>query len=1233
MGRSKLNKEQLEYLKEKLSLTEELFLTVATGKYDVDFQIPKEEDEFTGLYTGIKLMLDTSKEQLSTLKKLNRQLKTGTIKREVLINELQKIGHIGSWEWKWKSNTITCSNEMLKIFDLHQKNNRLKYETVLKYIHKQDSETVDYIIRRAYFKHNPFKIYFRITTNGGASKFLEVRGTVELAKDETPIRMYGTVQDITELKETKEKLFLSNQQLEVKVNERTRDLKKAYKNLEREMQLKETALEKERLLSVVVESSNDSIISKTILGNITSWNKGATKIYGYTEEEMMGQNIRIIIPDEKLEEYEEVMRKISKGQKINTFQTIRKTKDDRLIDVSLSISPIKNNLGNILGASEIAQDITDEKNANKRFEIAVEAAPNAMIMVDEYGKIVMLNKQTEKMFGYGEKDLLGNTIEILIPHEIRENHVKSRSDYQNNPSARPMGVGRELFGVKKDGTKIIVEIGLNPINRKEGKFVLASIVDVTERKKFEYELHKSEQKYRTLVETMNEGVLMVDNDDIITFANNFMCKMLGYQFNEMHGKKANKLLLDEEGKREMKSIISSRKKGKSTKYEIQLLTKHKQKLWMLVSSSPTYDENGNITGSVGLHTNITNRKLMEEELNSIANIPAENPNPTFRFSIHGQILLYSNPASDKTLSFFDNEDNKKVKQAWVKQINKTYQYGKPVKKELKVNDRTYMCTIVPVPQNGYVNVYAVDITLIKEAEAEIRKLSLVLSKTDNAVVIADNKGNIQWINEGFKRITGYSLNEITGTHGQLLRKGRKTGLVEDHPYFIKMLETKQSVSYESHNYKKNGKEYWSITTLTPLFNDNGELENIIAIDTDVTHKKQAEKEILKAKKIAEDSAKAKELFLANMSHEIRTPMNAIMGIIQLLKDTPLNQEQLDYLKSMDFAGENLLRIINDVLDLSKIELGKMSLEKIQFSLNSLISDLFNSISHRAHEKGIQLLKSIDNDVPDKIIGDPVRVNQILINLISNAIKFTEKGFVKLYVKVVEKNNTTLKINFIVEDTGIGINAQMHKVIFYDFEQANKETTRKYGGTGLGLSIVKRLLELQGGSIIVKSKEGKGAIFTVEIPFGISTTDDEIIQTITFDEYEKELFKTTVLLVEDNTLNQMVATKFLESMGIKITVVNNGLEGVNELARSDYDMVLMDIQMPHMDGYTAAKFIRTKMKGKKKHIPILAMTAHAISGEKEKCIAAGMDDYISKPLKREHLKAKIINLLKQKNNYD
>ena len=240
----------------------------------------------------------------------------------------------------------------------------------------------------------------------------------------------------------------------------------------------------------------------------------------------------------------------------------------------------------------------------------------------------------------------------------------------------------------------------------------------------------------------------------------------------------------------------------------------------------------------------------------------------------------------------------------------------------------------------------------------------------------------------------------------------------------------------------------------------------------------------KAKKLAEDSSKTKELFLANMSHEIRTPMNAIMGIIQLLKDTSLDDSQKDYLKSMDFAGENLLRIIDDVLDISKIESGKMSIEQIEFNIREIIESLFSSIKHRATEKGINLLYQIEEKVPQIVIGDPVRLNQILLNLINNAIKFTDKGSVELILKNTSISNKMVGLEFQIRDTGIGIPKNIQELIFLEFEQANKGTTRNFGGTGLGLSIVRKLLKLQGGDIVVESSKGKGATFTFNISYEI-----------------------------------------------------------------------------------------------------------------------------------------------------
>lgn len=1226
MIKSKPNKELEKYISDKLGPIEDLFLSIAIGKYDVDFEIPEEENEFTMLYTGIKLMLDSSREKLNELNKLNSQLKVNSRKRGLLLDQLEQIAHIGSWEWNLNDNFIVCSNEMLKIYGLKAKPRVFDYNFLLNKCHERDINIVTYIIKKAIADHKPFKIHYRIILDSGEIRFLEARGEVE-THNEIPIKLFGTVQDITSLKESKEKLILTKQELEAKVNERTRDLKKTYLNLEKEMGLKREAQVREKNLAAIVDSSHEAIFSISPTGEITSWNQGAQNNYGYTENEIIGKHISTIIPENKIDEFRAYLKNINVGEKVGGHNTVRRKKNGTEIQVALTMSPMYDHNRVVIGCSVVERDITNLLNEQKKFEIAVEASPNAMVMVDDKGKIILINSQTEKLFGYDRSELMTKPIDILVPKEIKGKHRQYRNLYIDDPKSRFMGIGRELFGVKKDGSRVSVEIGLNPIETIQGRFVLASIVDITERKKFEQEIKRSEDRYKTLVQTMNEGVLIVDNKDTIVFSNEFMCKTLGYKLDEMLGQNASKLLLDVEGRKKMREVTNLRKKGKSSKYEIQFETKNKEKIWMLISGSPIYDSDGKIIGSVGLHTDITSRKRMEHELNAIANIPEENPNPTFRFSVEEQRVVYSNPASKNTLDFFNNKDKKEVRHGWISVINNVYRTKKSIKKELSVNNRTYMCTIVPVPKNGYVNVYAVDITSTKEAEAEIKKLSLVLSKTENAVFITDKNGIIQWVNEGFKRITGYSIKEVVGTSGENLRRGKKTGLNKDHPYFKKMLTSRQSVSYEAHNYKKNGEGYWSITTLTPVFDDNNELESIIAIDTDITYKKMAEKEIIKAKQLAEDSAKTKELFLANMSHEIRTPMNAIMGIIQLLKDTDLDENQLEYLKSMDFAGENLLRIINDVLDLAKIESGKMSVEAIQFNVERLVQDLVNSFIHRAGEKGLKMSQTIDDAVPRDLIGDPVRLNQILINLISNAIKFTNEGEIKLLVSCTKKTSEAVIVRFIVEDTGIGIPKELHRIIFSDFEQANKETTRKYGGTGLGLSIVKKLLTLQNGNIELVSEEGVGTRFIFEIPYKLGSVSNSIDPYSDNTDYKSQLADKKVLLVEDNSLNQMVATRFLESMGASVTITNNGLEAVIELEQSpDYDMVLMDIQMPEMDGYTATKYIRSKMKGKIRKIPILAMTAHAISGEREKCLDAGMNDYITKPLKRETLMLKIINLL-------
>jgi signal transduction histidine kinase/DNA-binding response OmpR family regulator len=386
---------------------------------------------------------------------------------------------------------------------------------------------------------------------------------------------------------------------------------------------------------------------------------------------------------------------------------------------------------------------------------------------------------------------------------------------------------------------------------------------------------------------------------------------------------------------------------------------------------------------------------------------------------------------------------------------------------------------------------------------------------------------------------------------------------------------------------------------------------------DINIRNRLETELKEAKKIAEENANAKERFMANMSHEIRTPMNAVIGFTDLLKKTPLSKQQKEYLDAIHASGSNLMNIINDILDLSKIEAGKLTLEKINFDLGSLFSSLSVMFREKAAQKNIFLEVKKDLGVPGALYGDPTRLTQILVNLVNNAIKFTEKGNVSLSCELKNREHDIAQLVFRVKDTGIGIPADKISGIFERFNQGNKETTRKYGGTGLGLSIVKDLVELQNGDIRVKSKVGAGSEFIVNLSFPVSYQHEEVIPAGSTTLQRLSNGASKVLLADDNELNQRLASTYLKSFGLKVDVATNGEEAVTMFPKTKYDLVLMDIQMPLLDGYQAAKQIREKFGV---NTPIIAMTAHMMPGEKEKCASFGMNDYISKPFRESDLHA-------------
>lgn len=390
-------------------------------------------------------------------------------------------------------------------------------------------------------------------------------------------------------------------------------------------------------------------------------------------------------------------------------------------------------------------------------------------------------------------------------------------------------------------------------------------------------------------------------------------------------------------------------------------------------------------------------------------------------------------------------------------------------------------------------------------------------------------------------------------------------------------------------------------------------------------RKKVEEEMERSRKLAEESAKAKDDFIANMSHELRTPLGAILGFADLLQKTELGDIQKDYLEAINTSGKSLLSIINDVLDLSKLDAGKFIIETVPFSVPELMHSVQVMFSSKASAKGLRLSCSVDMSINYQLIGDPMRLTQILVNLLGNAVKFTEAGGIYINCIVEKEEDNKVQLCFTVKDTGIGIDEDKLGSVFERFSQADTDISRRYGGSGLGLAITKQLIELQGGHISVSSTKGKGTEFLFTLPYEKSAEQMVVPKNEPAAKQRSHGFK-KIMIVEDNLMNQKLASYFLQNNGFDIIIATNGKKALEILKSQTVDLILMDIQMPVMDGYQTAKAVREELKIT---TPIIATTAHALSGEKEKCIQAGMDDYLSKPFKETDLLNKIASWAQRK----
>ena len=802
--------------------------------------------------------------------------------------------------------------------------------------------------------------------------------------------------------------------------------------------------------------------------------------------------------------------------------------------------------------------------------------------------------------------------------------------------------------------------------------------EIRRQRDFEAEKLRALELLDTLAESSDDCMFVKDNEGRYLLFNRASCDAVGKTQEEVLGRDDREVFPPADAEALIATDRRIRSENARWIGEETLATPRGTRVFS-ASKGPLHDEQGNVIGTFGISRDITERIQLERDLQTTAAILKENLSRTqllldsaldavICMDQEGRVLVW-NARAEAIFGYPEAQAMGRTiaelivppefRDRHTQGMARFMKTGQPmvIGKRLELVGMRADGTEFPIEltigslwENGIplFSAYVRDITERKRDEDALRKLSLAVEQSPESIVITNIDAKIEYVNQAFIRTTGYSRDDVIGQNPKMLHSGKTP--TETYVAMWEALARGEPWKGEFHNRRKDGSEYIEFAILTPIRQADGRVSHYVAVKEDITEKKRIGQELdqhrhhleelvasrtaelEEARQRAEVANLAKSTFLANMSHEIRTPMNAIIGLTHLLRSAAPSPEQADKLGKISGAAEHLLSIINDILDLSKIEAGKLTLEQTDFSLSAILDNTRSLIAEQAQAKGLEV--EVDTDgVPSWLRGDPTRLRQALLNFAGNAVKFTESGRIVLRARLLGSDGDDLRIRFEVEDTGIGIPAAQLDGLFQIFTQADASTTRKYGGTGLGLAISRRLAVLMGGDAGVESEAGRGSTFwfTVRLQHGHGPQSSAEQRAPGADDVEGELRRrhggALLLLAEDNEINREVALELIHAAGLDVDIAENGREAVDKAAATAYDLILMDVQMPLMNGLEATRVIRARAD--RAATPILALTANAFEEDRNACKEAGMNDFVAKPVDPRMFYAALLKWLPQR----